>query len=115
MPDYYKILEVPPTASVEEIKRSYHRLARLHHPDLNQHARDIHIKRLNQAYEIIGNPAKRAQYDAQRLETIRRADARANLHRQQQKEQVKQEPEMTWLDGIFGFVKELRKNLKEEG
>ena len=114
MPDYYKILEVPPTASMGEIKRSYHRLARLHHPDLNQHALDIHIKRLNQAYEIIGNPAKRARYDAQRAETQRRADARARQQRQQH-QQVKREPEMTWIDGIFGFVKELRKNLKEEG
>ncbi|HLH62331.1 MAG TPA: DnaJ domain-containing protein [Ktedonobacteraceae bacterium] len=114
MPDYYKILEVPPTASMEEIKRSYHRLARMHHPDLNQHALDIHIKRLNQAYEIIGNPAKRAQYDAQREAMQRRADARANLHRQQKEQAKKQEPEMTWIEGIFGFVKELRRNLKED-
>jgi curved DNA-binding protein CbpA len=113
MPDYYKILEVQPTASMEEIKRSYHRLARLHHPDLNQQALDIHIKRLNQAYEIIGNPAKRARYDAQRTEMQRRADARANFHRQQE-EQARHEPEMTWIDGIFGFVHELRKNLKED-
>jgi curved DNA-binding protein CbpA len=113
MPDYYKILEVQPTASMEEVKRSYHRLARLHHPDLNQQALDIHIKRLNQAYEIIGNPAKRARYDAQRTEMKRRAEARANFHRQQE-EQVRREPEMTWIEGIFGFVQELRKNLKED-
>src|SRR5437588_1170982 len=79
MPDYYKILEVPPTASMAEIKRSYHRLARLHHPDLNQHALDIHIKRLNQAYEVIGHPARRARYDVQRAEMQRHADARAKL------------------------------------
>jgi curved DNA-binding protein CbpA len=113
MPDYYKILEVQPTASMEEIKRSYHRLARLHHPDLNQQALDIHIKRLNQAYAIIGNPEKRARHDAQRTDMKRRADARANLHRQQE-EQVRREPEMTWIEGIFGFVQELRKNLKED-
>jgi curved DNA-binding protein CbpA len=113
MPDYYKILEVQPTASMEEIKRSYHRLARLHHPDLNQQALDIHIKRLNQAYEIIGNPEKRANYDAQRMEMKRRADARANFHHQQE-EQARSEPEMTWIEGIFGFVQELRKNLKED-
>lgn len=113
MPDYYKILEVPPTASMEEIKRSYHRLARLHHPDLNQQALDIHIKRLNQAYEVIGHPARRARYDEQRAEMQRRAGARAKLHRQQ-KEQIKTEPEMNWIEGIFGFVQELRKNLKED-
>ena len=113
MPDHYKILEVQPTASMEEVKRSYHRLARLHHPDLNQQALDIHIKRLNQAYEIIGNPAKRARYDAQRTEMKRRAEARANFHRQQEG-QVRREPEVTWIEGIFGFVQELRKNLKED-
>lgn len=113
MPDYYKILEVQPTASMEEIKRSYHRLARLHHPDLNQHALDIHIKRLNQAYEIIGNPVRRARYDEQRTQMQQRAAARAKVQ-QQQKQQAKSEPEMSWIDGIFGFVQELRKNLKED-
>jgi len=113
MPDYYKILEVQPTASMDEIKRSYHRLARLHHPDLNQHALDIHIKRLNQAYEIIGNPVRRTRYDKQRAEMQQRAADRAKVH-QQQKQQAKSEPEMSWIDGIFGFVQELRKNLKED-
>jgi curved DNA-binding protein CbpA len=113
MPDYYKILEVQPTASMEEIKRSYHRLARLHHPDLNQHALDIHIKRLNQAYEVIGHPVRRAKYDEQRAEMQQRAEDRAKLHRQP-KEQIKTEPQMTWIEGVFGFVQELRKNLKED-
>jgi curved DNA-binding protein CbpA len=113
MPDYYKILEVQPAASMEEIKRSYHRLARLHHPDLNQHALDIHIKRLNQAYEVIGHPVRRAKYDEQRAEMQQRAEDRAKLHRQP-KEQIKTEPQMTWIEGVFGFVQELRKNLKED-
>jgi curved DNA-binding protein CbpA len=113
MPDYYKILEVQSTASMEEIKRSYHRLARLHHPDLNRHALDIHIKRLNQAYEIIGNPVRRARYDEQRAQMQRHAAARAKVHHQQ-KPQPESEPEMNWIDGIFGFVQELRKNLKED-
>lgn len=113
MPDYYKILEVPQTATIDEIKRSYRRLARLHHPDLHQQALDIHIKRLNQAYEILGNPVKRKHYDEQRAETLRRANVRARQQRHQ-REQAKKEPEMTWIDGIFGFVQELRKGLKED-
>jgi len=112
MPDYYKILEVPPTATLAEIKRSYRRLARLHHPDLNQQARDTHIKRLNEAYEVLRDPARRAAYDAQRAEEKRREAARAEFRRQQ--EQAKREPEMTWAEGIVGFVKELKKGLKDE-
>ena len=112
MPDYYKILEVSPTATAAEIKRSYHRLARLHHPDLNQQALDTHIKRLNGAYEVLRDPVRRAAYDAQRAEEKQRAAARAALRRQE--EQARREPEMTWMDGIVGFVKEFKKGLKDD-
>ena len=77
MRDYYKILEVPPTATTAEIKRSYHRLARLHHPDLNKQAKDTLIKRLNEAYAVLSDPVKRAAYDAQRADEQQRAAARA--------------------------------------
>jgi curved DNA-binding protein CbpA len=112
MPDYYAILEVSPTATTAEIKRSYRHLARLHHPDLNKQALDIHIKRLNEAYEILRNPLKRAAYDEQRAEEKRLAAAQAAYQRRQ--EQTKRELEMTWVEGIFGFVKELKKGLKDE-
>lgn len=112
MPDYYTLLEVSPKATTAEIKRSYRRLARLHHPDLNQQARDIHIKRLNEAYEVLRDPEKRARYDALRLEEEQRKAAQAALRRQQ--EQAKREAAMTWVQGIFGFVKELKKGLKED-
>ena len=112
MLDYYMLLEVSPRATTAEIKRSYRRLARMHHPDLNQQARDIHIKRLNEAYEVLRDPIKRARYDAQRLEEEQRAAARAAMRRQQ--EQKKRESEMTWIQGIFGFIKELKRELKED-
>ncbi|HAT44976.1 MAG TPA: hypothetical protein DCS90_07715, partial [Ktedonobacter sp.] len=64
--DYYAILEVSPTATQNEIKRSYRRLARKYHPDLNQQARDKHFKLLNEAYKILGDPPQRATYDQQR-------------------------------------------------
>jgi curved DNA-binding protein CbpA len=111
MPDYYTLLEVSPKATTAEIKRSYRRLARLHHPDLNQQARDNHIKRLNEAYEVLRDPVKRAKYDAQRLEEAQRATAQAAMRKQQ--EQKIREAEMTWIQGIFGFVRELKKGLKE--
>ena len=112
MPDYYAILEVSPTATATEIRRSYRRLARLHHPDLNQQALDIHIKRLNEAYEILRDPLKRAAYDQQRTEEKRRAAERAALRRKQ--EQARREPEMTWAEGIVGFVREFKKGLQDE-
>lgn len=108
MLDYYAILEVSSSASTSEIKKSYRRLARLHHPDLNQDARDTQIKRLNEAYEVLRDPKKRAAYDLQRKEKQQQA---AFVRRQQQ---VKREPEMTWVEGIIGFVRELKKGLRDE-
>src|SRR6516225_409486 len=112
MLDYYAILEVSSSATPTEIKKSYRRLARLHHPDLNQDARDIQIKRLNEAYEVLRDPKKRAAYDLQRKENQQRAEAEAAFKRSQQ--QVKREPEMTWVEGIIGFVRELKKGMREE-
>ena len=110
--DYYAILDISPHASQGEIKRSYRRLARKYHPDLNQQTLDQHIKLLNEAYYILGNPAKRAAYDQQRLlQEQQRQVAQETLLRQQ--EQAKREPRMTWIEGIFGFVRELRKELRE--
>jgi curved DNA-binding protein CbpA len=112
MPDYYSILEVSPTATTAEIKRSYRRLARLHHPDLNKQGLDTHIKHLNEAYEILRDPLKRAAYNEQCAEEKRLAAAYAAYQRRQ--EEAKREPEMTWFEGIIGFVKELKKGLKDE-
>jgi curved DNA-binding protein CbpA len=112
MLDYYAILEVSPSATAVEIKRSYRRLARLHHPDLNQDALDTHIKRLNEAYEVLRDPLKRAAYDEQREHEQRRTTAQAAYRPRQ--EQAKREPEMTWAEGIVGFVRELKKGLKDE-
>jgi curved DNA-binding protein CbpA len=112
MQDYYAILEVSPTATAAEIKRSYRRLARLHHPDLNQQALDVHIKRLNKAYEVLRDPVKRAAYDEQRTEGKRRAAARGASRPQQ--EQASREAKMTWVEGIVGFVREFKKGLQDE-
>ena len=103
--NYYDILEVSPNATLAEIKRSYHRLARLHHPDLNKQALDTHIKRLNEAYQTLRDPHKRALYDEQLAEAQRQAALLAK---------AKREAEMTWTEGLFGFVNELKKGLKEE-
>lgn len=63
--NYYDILEVPKEASGEEIKRSFRRLARKYHPDLNpgNKTAEDRFKDINEAYEILSDPTKRAQYD----------------------------------------------------
>lgn len=64
--DYYKTLEVSKTASNDEIQKAYRKLARKHHPDLNQNdpkgAREK-FQKVQEAFDILGNPEKRKFYD----------------------------------------------------
>ena len=63
--DYYEVLEVTKTASEEEIKKSYRRLAVKFHPDKNpgDHKSEEHFKELGEAYEVLLDSQKRAAYD----------------------------------------------------
>lgn len=63
--DYYKILEVEKTSSQDDIKKSYRRLAKKYHPDLNKNnpKSQEKFKEINEAYEVLGDQEKRKQYD----------------------------------------------------
>ena len=63
--DYYKILEISKTASQDEIKKAYRKLARKLHPDLNPTNKDAHKKfqQVNEANEVLSDPEKRKKYD----------------------------------------------------
>lgn len=63
--DYYGTLGISPDADQDEVRKAYRRLARQYHPDVNGGDPESteKFKQINQAYEILSNPEKRARYD----------------------------------------------------
>ncbi|MEO8439161.1 MAG: J domain-containing protein [Spartobacteria bacterium] len=65
--DYYETLGVAKTASADEIKSAFRKLARKHHPDMakpkEKAAAEEQFKKINEAYEVLSDPEKRSKYD----------------------------------------------------
>jgi curved DNA-binding protein len=63
--DYYKVLGVDRKASEDEIKRAYRKLALKHHPDRNlgDNKAEEKFKEINEAYQVLSDPAKRTRFD----------------------------------------------------
>src|SRR5580765_3755423 len=65
MADFYAVLEVPRTATDDEIKKAYRKLAMQYHPDKNNGSKDAEekFKQITEAYDVLRDPQKRAAYD----------------------------------------------------
>lgn len=63
--DYYEVLGVEKNANDADIKKAYRKLAKQYHPDVNQNDKtaEAKFKEVNEAYEVLSNAQKRAQYD----------------------------------------------------
>ncbi len=66
--DYYKVLGLEPDATADEIKRAYRKLALQYHPDRNPGDKEAEekFKEINEAYQVLSDPEKRAKYDQMR-------------------------------------------------
>lgn len=82
--DYYKVLGLSKTASDEDIKKAYRKLARKYHPDLNPNNAEAHktFQQLNEANEVLSDPEKRKKYD-QYGENWKHADQYEQARKQQ--------------------------------
>ena len=82
--DYYKTLGINKTASSEEIKKAYRKLARKYHPDVNPNDKEANKKfqQINEANEVLSDPDKRKKYD-QYGENWKHADQFENARKQQ--------------------------------
>jgi curved DNA-binding protein len=72
-PDLYEILGVPRTASVEEIRKAYRRLAKKHHPDMNPGDKKAEekFKEITAAHEVLSDPKRRKLYDEFGADSLR--------------------------------------------
>jgi len=64
--DYYEILELDSSASLSDIKKSYHRLAKQYHPD-RKTGSEQKFQELQLAYEILGDKSNKIKYDKARM------------------------------------------------
>ena len=63
--DYYQTLGIPKTASQDEVRKAFRKLARQHHPDVAKDKKNAEakFKEINEAYEVLSDPQKRKKYD----------------------------------------------------
>ena len=101
--DYYKILGIERSATQDDVKKAYKKLARKYHPDLNPNDPDAHRKfqEINEAHEVLGDPEKRKKYD-QYGENWKHADEFEAQRQQYRSYQDGQEGYTYWTESSDG-------------
>lgn len=101
--DYYKILGIERSATQDDVKKAYKKLARKYHPDLNPNDPDAHRKfqEINEAHEVLGDPEKRKKYN-QYGENWKHADEFEAQRQQYRSYQDGQEGYTYWTESSDG-------------
>lgn len=103
MGDYYSVLGVSDDADISVIKRNYYKLAKQFHPDARPDDQEAEerFKAISEAWEVLGNSQKRAEYDLKRQKQQRPRTA-AKSHAAPTGGSVDVENLMSYFDSFFG-------------
>jgi len=102
--DYYKVLGIEKTATPDEIKKAYRKLARKYHPDINPGDKEAEIKfkEINEANEVLSNAENRAKYDKYG-EHWKHGEEYEKAQQQQQQQQRQYQQSQNYGGGFGGF------------
>lgn len=109
MTDYYKLLGVPPTATLDEIKKAYRQLALKYHPDKNQGDKTYEtiFRKVIEAYTVLSDQEERDKYDEQ----YKINQGRSNNHEQRQEYQNTKEETLITPNIILSKLQNINKQL----
>ena len=118
--DYYKILNVHPTATQGQIRQAYRRLVKLFHPDTNTEvANHERIISINEAYEVLSDPQQRKSYDQQLNQNYQRyRNISQDYYKHNKRRQNIDEHLQRWINHVYRpvdrIIIQILKPLKNE-